>query len=100
VCGSTPWIPHLAIKLCAQPTFSAPTSVQQNSQFFFPSWIFALRRPRPKRGGRKQHVCGDKGYDFADARALVRRWSYTLHIKSRGDEAKALRSNPRFRARH
>ncbi len=60
---------------------------------------FALRRPRPKPGGRKQHFCGDKGYDYADTRALVERWGYTLHIKSRGDEAKALRSNPRFRAR-
>jgi len=60
---------------------------------------FAVRRPRPKSGGRKQHFCGDKGYDYADTRDLVRRWGYTLHIKSRGDEAKALRSNPRFRAR-
>jgi transposase len=60
---------------------------------------FALRRPRPKPGGRKQRFCGDKGYDYIDTRALVKRWGYTLHIKSRGDEAKALRSNPRFRAR-
>ena len=60
---------------------------------------FAVRRPRPKPGGRKQHFCGDKGYDYTDTRYLVRRWGYTLNIKSRGDEAKALRSNPRFRAR-
>lgn len=60
---------------------------------------FAVRRPRPKPRGRKQRFCGDKGYDYADTRALVRRWGYTLHIKSRGEEAKALRSNPRFRAR-
>ncbi len=60
---------------------------------------FAVRRPRPKPGGRKQHFCGDKGYDYRDTRDLVRRWGYTVHIKSRGDEAKALRSDPRFRAR-
>ncbi len=60
---------------------------------------FAVRRPRPKPGGRKQHFCGDKGYDYADTRDLVRRWGYRLHIKSRGDEARELRSNPRFRAR-
>lgn len=60
---------------------------------------FAVRRPRPKPGGRKQHFCGDKGYDYRDTRDLVRRWGYTVHIKSRGDEAKALRSVPRFRAR-
>ena len=60
---------------------------------------FAVRRPRPKRGGRKQHFCGDKGYDYADIRMLLRRWGYTLHIKSRGEEAKELRSNRRKRAR-
>ena len=60
---------------------------------------FAVRRPRPKAGRRKQRFCGDKGYDYADTRAFLLRRGYTLHIKSRGDEAKALRSNPRFRAR-
>ena len=60
---------------------------------------FAVRRLRPKPGRRKQHFCGDKGYDYAATRALVRRRGYTLHIKSRGDEARELRSNPRFRAR-
>jgi len=60
---------------------------------------FAVRRPRPKKGGRKQHFCGDKGYDYPDVRELVRRFGYTLHIKSRGDETHARRSNPRYRAR-
>jgi len=60
---------------------------------------FAVRRPRPKPGGRKQHFCGDKGYDYEDIRDLVRRWGYTLHIKSRGEEAEERRSNPRHRAR-
>ena len=60
---------------------------------------FAVRRPRPKPGGRKQHFCGDKGYDYEDIRDLVRRWGYTLHIKSRGEEAEERRSNPRYHAR-
>ena len=60
---------------------------------------FAVRRPRPRRGGRQQHFCGDKGYDYPVVRALVRRWGYTLHIKSRGDEARKRRSHPRWRAR-
>ena len=59
---------------------------------------FAVRRPRPKPGGRKQRFCGDKGYDYADTRDLVRRWGDTLHIKSRGEEAKQLCWNPRLRA--
>lgn len=60
---------------------------------------FAVRRPRPKQGGRKQHFCGDKGYDYADVRALLVRFGYTLHIKHRGDEEPARRRAPRYRAR-
>lgn len=59
---------------------------------------FALRRPRPKRGGRKQHFCGDKGYDYSKVRALLRQWGYTLHIPSRG-ETKPKRSKLRHPAR-
>ncbi len=60
---------------------------------------FAVRRPRPKPGGRKQHFCADKGYDYGDTRELLRRWAYTPHIKARGEEAQELRSNRRKRAR-
>ena len=60
---------------------------------------FAVRRPRSKQRGRTQHFCGDKGYDYADTRALLRRWGYTLNIKSRGEEMRQLRSYPRYRAR-
>src|SRR4030095_16647924 len=41
---------------------------------------FAVRRPRPKRGGRKQHFCGDKGYDYPVVRTLLQEWGYDLHI--------------------
>ena len=57
---------------------------------------FAVRRPRPKRGGRKQHFLGDKGYDYSDVRGLLRQRGYTLHIPSRGEA----RPKRRFRPRH
>ena len=60
---------------------------------------FAIRRPRPKARGRRQHFCGDKGYDSAGARSFAQSLGYTLHIKSRGDEVSERKSNPRFRAR-
>jgi len=60
---------------------------------------FATRRPRPKVGGRKQHFCGDKGYDYADTRALVARRGYALHIPSRGKAPRARPSGSRGRAR-
>ena len=60
---------------------------------------FAVRRPRPKRGGRKQHFCGDKGYDYSDVRALLRQRGYPLQIASRGEAKRKRRSEPRYRAR-
>jgi hypothetical protein len=59
----------------------------------------AVRRPRPKRGRRRQLFCGDKGYDYPDVRALLRPFGCTLHIKSRGEDGRERRSNPRYRAR-
>lgn len=56
--------------------------------------------PRPKPSRRTpQHFCGDKGYDYPDTRELVKAYGYTLHIKSRGDEAHDLEVLPGYRAR-
>ena len=46
-----------------------------------------------------QHLCGDKGYDYTDVREVVELWGYTAHIKARGEEAKAKREVPGYRAR-
>jgi putative transposase len=60
----------------------------------------AIAAPRPKPSRTEpQHFCGDKGYDYPDTRELVKEYGYTLHIKSRGDEARDLRGIPRYRAR-
>ncbi len=57
-----------------------------------------VRRPRPSRRN-KQHLCADKGYDYPDVRQLVRRWGYTVHIKSRGEEASERGRVPGYRSR-
>lgn len=44
-----------------------------------------VSRPRPSRR-RKQHLCGDKGYDADAVRHAARRRHYTPHIRSRGEE--------------
>ena len=49
-----------------------------------------VRRPRPS-SRRKQHLCGDKGYDADTVRGSARRRGYTPHIKSRGEEIVAKR---------
>ena len=58
---------------------------------------FAVRRPQPNE--RKQHFCGDKGYDYADVRAFLRRRGYTLHIPRRGEVKPKRRSHSRHPAR-
>jgi putative transposase len=43
-----------------------------------------LRAPRGPR--RPRHLCLDKGYDYADAEAAVRRRGIVPHIRRRGEQ--------------
>jgi transposase len=55
--------------------------------------------PTPKK---PQHLCGDKGYDFAVVRELVAAWGYTAHIprkKAKGAKAPKREKIPGYRAR-
>lgn len=47
----------------------------------------------------RQNLCLDKGYDFDEVRRLVAEYEYTAHIRERGEEAKAIRERPGFKAR-
>src|ERR671928_1069013 len=49
-----------------------------------------VRRPRPTRR-RPQHLCLDKGFDCDEPRAPAREFGFTLHLRSRGEEAWAQR---------
>ena len=49
-----------------------------------------VRRPKPTRR-RPQHLCLDKGYDYDEPRALAQEFAFTLHLRSRGEEAWAKR---------
>jgi transposase len=44
-----------------------------------------------------QHLCLDKGYDYADAERAVRRRRYIPHIRRRGEERRACRRGTRAR---
>ena len=57
-----------------------------------------VRRPRPT-SKQRQGMCMDKGYDYADVRALLSEFRFTAHIRSRGEEAKAIKKSARFKAR-
>ena len=55
---------------------------------------------RPDSGsGAPQGLCLDKGYDYDEVRELAVAFGYTAHIRSRGEEAQALKRQIRFHAR-
>ncbi len=56
------------------------------------------KRPRPTRK-KPQGLCLDKGYDFDEVRELVKAFGFTAHIRSRGEEAKAIKDEAGFKAR-
>jgi transposase len=57
-----------------------------------------LERPAPTPE-QPQHLCLDKGYDYDAVRALVERYGYTAHIRTRGAEQAARQELPGYRAR-
>ena len=57
-----------------------------------------VKRPKPTRK-RPQGLCLDKGYDYDEARALAREFGYTAHIRTRGEEAQAIKHEAGFKVR-
>jgi transposase len=49
-----------------------------------------VERPQPTRR-RPHHLCLDKGYDYAEPQALAEEFGFTLHLRTRGEEAQAKR---------
>ena len=46
-----------------------------------------------------QGMCLDKGYDYPEVRRTVDEFGFTAHIRSRGEEAKAIKREAGFKAR-
>ena len=57
-----------------------------------------VRRPKPTRN-KPQGLCLDKGYDYDEVRALAKEFWYTAHIRTRGEEAQAIKHEVGFKAR-
>ena len=57
-----------------------------------------VERPEPTEE-RPQGMCLDKGSDYTEVREIVEEFGFTAHIRSRGEEAKALKTEAGFRAR-
>ena len=57
-----------------------------------------IERPEPTNE-RPQGLCLDAAYDNNEVRELAREFGFTAHIRSRGEEKKALTQEAGFRAR-
>lgn len=55
-------------------------------------------RPEPTAAA-PQGMCLDKGYDFDEVRDLLIEFGFTAHIRTRGEEAQALKKEAGFKAR-
>ena len=57
-----------------------------------------VKRPEGKKAP-KQHLCADKGYAGELAREAIESRKYIPHVGQRGEEVKAKKRNPRYKAR-
>ena len=57
-----------------------------------------VHRPRP-RPTAAQGMCLDKGYAYTEVRTLAATFGFTLHLRTRGEEARALTRRARGKAR-
>jgi transposase len=57
-----------------------------------------MARPEPTLE-QPQGMCLDKGYDFDEVRHTLDEFGFTAHIRSRGEEAKAIKQEAGFKAR-
>ena len=56
-----------------------------------------VERPEPTKR-KEQGMCLDKGYDSGEVIDLVKEFGYTAHIRSRGEEAQAIKREVGFKA--
>ena len=57
-----------------------------------------VKRPKPTKKD-PQGLCLDKGYDYDAAREVAKEFGYTLHLRTRGEEAQAIKGEVGFKAR-
>jgi putative transposase len=57
-----------------------------------------LDRPKPTKR-KPQGMCLDKGYDYQEVREVLAEFGFTAHIRSRGEEAQAIKKKAGFKAR-
>lgn len=56
-----------------------------------------VARPAP-REILPQGLCLDRGHDYDEVRDIVQKFGFTAHIRARGEEARAIKHAPEFKA--
>jgi transposase len=57
-----------------------------------------IERPEPSEEA-PQGMCLDKGYDYDEVRELLVEFAFTGHIRTRGEEAKSIKTEAGYKAR-
>lgn len=57
-----------------------------------------VKRPQPTEA-QPQGMCLDKGYDYQEVRDTLAEFGFTAHIRSRGEEAQAIKAQAGQKAR-
>jgi putative transposase len=57
-----------------------------------------VMRP-PPTAGQPQGMCLDKGYDYQEVHEILEEFGFTAHIRSRGEEAQAIKDQASQKAR-
>ncbi len=82
------------------PLGLAVDGANRNDFKLFAETVDSVPVPRPRpTATRRQGMCLDKGYDYDEVRELGTAFGFTLHIRCRGEEAKAIKKGAGFRAR-
>ena len=69
-----------------------PRGSPGNDHILMRATLDAIALPRPKPASdRLQHLCLDKGYDYAEPREIAAEFGFTLHLRTRGEEVAAKR---------
>jgi len=64
------------------------------------STIDSIVGPRPEpTDAQPQGMCLDKGYDYQEVRAILAEFGFTAHIRSRAEEAQAIKATASQKAR-
>ena len=82
------------------PIAVAVDGANRNDHKMFAATVQSMptRRPKPTKKN-PQGLCLDKGYDYDEVRDLADEFGYTLHLRTRGEEAQAIKRDAGYRAR-